>query len=158
MATASGLTIGRLAQAANVGIETIRYYQQRDLLPIPAPSGQAFRVYPVELVDRIQFIKRAQELGFSLDEIGTFLKLADGTNRQAIRKVASDRLSEIRAKIADLQQMEGVLSQLIDECEATGRAQPCPIIAALTGDAQVSSDCAAGKASAAARERVSMKN
>ncbi len=131
---ASGLTIGRLARAADVGIETIRYYQRRELLPTPDPTDSAFRIYPRKLVDRIHFIKRAQDLGFSLEEIATFLRLEDGTNRKAIRKVAGDRLREIRAKIADLQRMETVLSHLIHECEVTGRAQPCPVIAALMGE------------------------
>jgi len=133
MTTAQGLTIGRLARAANVGIETIRYYQRRELLPTPEATGAAFRVYPRELVDRIQFIKRSQELGFTLDEISTFLDLADGSNRVAIRRVATDRLVEIRSKIADLQKMESVLAGLIHECETSGRASPCPVIAALSG-------------------------
>lgn len=128
---ASTLTIGRLARAANVGIETIRYYQRRELLPTPKVSESAFRTYPVELVERIRFIKRAQELGFSLEEIAIFLKLEDGSNRTLIRKVAADRLTDIRAKIADLQRMESVLTDLVNECEATGRAKPCPIIAAM---------------------------
>lgn len=133
MTTSPGLTIGRLARAANVGIETIRYYQRRELLPTPEASGTTFRVYPHELVDRIQFIKRSQELGFTLDEIATFLSLADGSDRLAIRRVAADRLVEIRSKIADLQKMESVLAGLIQECETSGRAAPCPVIAALSG-------------------------
>ena len=85
------LTIGKLARAAGVGIETIRYYQQRDLLPVPPASG-AFRHYPMTLVARIRFIKRAQELGFSLDEISELLRLEDGTDRSSIRRITSDRL------------------------------------------------------------------
>lgn len=134
MINATGMTIGRLARAANVGIETVRYYQRLALLPTPDPGDSAFRIYPRELVDRIRFIKRAQELGFSLEEISTFLRLEDGTNRKAIRKVANDRLDDIRAKIADLQRMELVLSGLVRECEKAGIAKPCPIIAALTED------------------------
>jgi Hg(II)-responsive transcriptional regulator len=129
--TSEGLTIGRLARAAGVGIETIRYYQKRDLLPVPESKDTTFRHYPVELIDRIQFIKRAQELGFTLDEINTFLCLADGTDRKSIRDIASRRLSEIRQKIKDLQKMEKVLSKLVQECEATGQAAPCPVIRAL---------------------------
>lgn len=129
----SGLTIGRLARAANVGIETIRYYQRRELPPMPDATDSTFRLYPLELIDRIQFIKRAQELGFSLEEIGSFLRLSDGTDRSAIRKIANARLLEIQTKIADLQRMENVLSHLVEECEATGRAEPCPVISALTG-------------------------
>lgn len=129
--TSEGLTIGRLARAAGVGIETIRYYQKRDLLPIPETKETTFRHYPVELIDRIQFIKRAQELGFTLDEVTVFLRLADGGDRTSIRSVASRRLNEIREKIGDLQKMEIVLSKLVQECEASGKAAPCPVIAAL---------------------------
>jgi Hg(II)-responsive transcriptional regulator len=132
----STLTIGRLARAANVGIETIRYYQRRELLPTPEAGESAFRTYPMVLVERIRFIKRAQELGFSLEEIALFLKLEDGSNRSLIRKVAADRLAGIRAKIEDLKRMETVLATLIHECEVTGRAKPCPIIAAMANNEQ----------------------
>ena len=127
------LTIGRLARAANVNIETIRYYQRLSLLPIPTPKRTAFRTYPVELVDRIRFIKRAQELGFSLAEIASLLKLEDGARRSVIRKIAGDRVRQIEINIADLQRMQKVLSHLVHECEATGESRPCPIIAALAG-------------------------
>lgn len=130
--TESGFTIGRLARAADVGIETIRYYQRRSLLPTPDPQNSAFRTYPLGLVERIRFIKRAQELGFTLDEITALLQLEDGENRSAIREVATDRLSQIRDKIADLQRMENVLSHLIHECAASSTAKHCPIIAALS--------------------------
>ena len=125
------LTIGRLAKAAGVGIETIRYYQLRELIPVPKTNVGTFRAYPIETVDRVRFIKRAQELGFTLDEISTLLTLDDGINRRAIRKVATDRLIQIRTKLADLAQMEHALSDLIHDCETHGRAAKCPIIAAL---------------------------
>lgn len=128
------LTIGRLARAADVNIETIRYYQRRQLLPVPNAKQTVFRTYPVALVDRIRFIKRAQELGFTLAEIANLLKLEDGTHRAAIRKVAGDRLEEISARIADLKRMQRVLTHLIDACGSTGEARPCPIIAALAGE------------------------
>ena len=99
------LTIGRLAKAAGVGIETIRYYQFRELIPVPKTNMGTFRAYPIETVDRVRFIKRAQELGFTLHEISTLLTLDDGINRRAIRKVATDRLIQIRTKLADLVQM-----------------------------------------------------
>jgi MerR family mercuric resistance operon transcriptional regulator len=127
------LTIGRLARAAEVGVETIRYYQRRALLPTPDAGSTAFRSYPSALVDRIRFIKRSQELGFTLEQVGNLLQLEDGNNRPAIRELAGDKLSQIREKIADLQKMERVLSHLLHECEATGQTAPCPIIAALTG-------------------------
>lgn len=129
--TAAGsLTIGRLARAAEVGIETIRYYQQRGLLPVPATIG-AYRYYPPALTARIRFIKRAQELGFSLDEITELLRLEDGSNRKSIRCIASDRLSQIELKLADLKRMQKALRHLLAACEHTGSSQPCPIIATL---------------------------
>ncbi len=124
------LTIGRLAKAAKVGIETIRYYQRQALLPEPPATSGAFRLYPISLVDRIRFIKRAQELGFTLAEIGSLLKLADGADRRSIRKLASDRLVQIRAKLEDLHRMEHALEHALHDCEVTGPAKPCPIIAA----------------------------
>jgi MerR family mercuric resistance operon transcriptional regulator len=88
------LTIGRLARAAGVGVETIRYYQHRGLLPVPPASG-AYRRYPVTLVDRIRFIKRSQALGFTLDEVGGLLWLNDGADRRSIRAIARSRLTQI---------------------------------------------------------------
>lgn len=128
------MTIGRLARAADVGIETIRYYQRLLLLPTPEPAeGGAFRYYPSSLVDRIRFIKRSQDLGFSLEEISALLKLEDGTNRRALRSIANAHLSDIAARIDDLQRMQRALARLVHECEATGQAKPCPIVAALSG-------------------------
>ena len=126
------LTIGRLAKAAQVGVETIRYYQRRGLLPVPRSSG-AVRRYPAALVDRIAFIKRAQDLGFSLQEVGTLLDLADGRNRRAVRTVTTARLEQIRAKLADLTRMRETLDELLERCVSTGHAHPCPIIEALMG-------------------------
>jgi Hg(II)-responsive transcriptional regulator len=134
MASTNHLTIGKLACAAGVGVETVRYYQRRKLLPAPGSPDGAFRTYPPELADRIRFIKRAQELGFSLEQVATLLQLEDGSDRPAVRQLAADKLAHIRAKIADLAKMEAVLAHLIHECEASGQAKPCPIIAALAGD------------------------
>ena len=124
------MTIGRLAKAAGVGVETIRYYQQRGLLPLP-PAVGAYRQYPVTLNARIRFIKRAQELGFSLDEIIELLRLEDGADRGSIRRVAADRLGQIEAKISDLRRMQQALQQLLRSCEHAGAGAPCPIIASL---------------------------
>lgn len=128
---AGSLTIGRLARAAGVGVETIRYYQHRALLPVPASAG-AFRHYPVELAERIRFIKRAQELGFSLDEIAELLRLEDGSHRASIRRIAADRLRQIEQKLGDLKRMQKVLKNLVAECEHTRAELPCPIIQTLT--------------------------
>lgn len=128
------LTIGRLARAAGVGVETIRYYQQRGLLPVPTAEG-SFRQYPVALTARIHFIKRAQELGFSLDEITELLRLEDGANRSSIRRIATERLVQIEKKLADLKRMQKTLKHLVIECEHTRRDLPCPIIASLVQEA-----------------------
>ncbi len=111
-AVPESLTIGRLARAADVGVETIRYY-------------------PSSLIERIRFIKRAQELGFSLDEIGELLQLEDGADRRSIRRVAGDRLSQIEAKLADLKRMQRVLKKLLTECQHTKSELPCPIIGSI---------------------------
>ena len=130
----STLTIGRLARAAGVGVETVRYYQRRQLLPVPPAGDGTFRTYPPETVDRLRFIRRAQQLGFSLDEIATLLRLEDGRDRETIRAIAADKRASIHEKIADLQRMEAVLAQLVCECEAATKADPCPIIAAFSDD------------------------
>ena len=130
--TSSPLTIGRLAKAAGVGVETVRYYQSRGLLRVPAANG-GFRVYPAATIDRIAFIKRAQALGFSLDEVRSLLDLEDGRNRRAVQSVTQARLSQIEDKLADLQRMRGVLSDLLDRCRGAGPAQACPIIETLAG-------------------------
>ena len=128
------MTIGRLARAAGVGVETIRYYQGRGLLPVP-PSTGAVRYYAPGIVDRIGFIKRAQGLGFTLDEIATLLDLADGRNRHAVRAVTAARLEQIRRKLDDLSRMQRSLDGLLAHCIATGDVYPCPIIEALADNA-----------------------
>ena len=133
-AASASLTIGRLARAADVGVETIRYYQDRQLLPVP-PSDGAFRYYPLSLVERIRFIKRAQELGFALEEVRELLQLEDGADRMSIRRVAGERLSQIEAKLGDLKRMQRVLQDLLTECEHTKAGLPCPIIGTIRGRA-----------------------
>lgn len=130
------LTIGKLAQEAGVGIETIRYYQRVHLLPPPepAPPGKTFRHYPAEMVARLQFIKRAQNLGFSLEEIRALLLLNDGTERNKVRQLAASRLGNVRSKIADLQRIESTLVHLLHTCEHTDATHSCPIIAQFSGE------------------------
>lgn len=129
------LTIGRLARAADVGVETVRYYQDRKLLPVPSSTG-GFRYYAVALVDRIRFIKRAQELGFSLDEISELLHLEEGRDRASIRDIATSRLTQIEQKLSDLRRMQKVLRRLVAECEHTRADLPCPIIGTLSATRQ----------------------
>lgn len=126
----NGLTIGRLARAAGVGIETVRYYLQRQLLPEP-PARGAFRYYPVATVDRIRFIKRAQELGFTLDEIAELLQLQDGTDRDQLRQIASAKIGQIENKLRDLQRVRDTLVQVVSACEHATEKEACPIIQTL---------------------------
>jgi Hg(II)-responsive transcriptional regulator len=128
--TPQTMTIGRLARAAGVGIETIRYYQKRNLLPLPATVG-AYRQYPLSLAERIRFIKRAQELGFALDEISELLRLEEGADRASIRQITSARLQQVERKLSDLRRMQKVLRHLVTQCEHTRADLPCPIIATL---------------------------
>jgi MerR family mercuric resistance operon transcriptional regulator len=99
--TPSPLTIARLAKAAGVGVERVRHYQSCELLRVPAATG-GFRVYPAAVIERIAFIKRAQALGLSLDEVRSLLDLADGRNRRAIQSVTLARLGKIEDKLAGL--------------------------------------------------------
>ncbi len=125
-------TIGRLAREANVGVETIRYYQKLALLPAPSIKIGEFNHYPATLVDRIRFIKRSQSLGFTLAEIASLLRLEDAHDRNGIRNITNLHLKDIKTKIADLQRMQKTLSKLVNECETTEPAEPCPIISSLS--------------------------
>ena len=124
-------TIGEVAEAAEVGVETVRYYERRGLVAQPQRAGGAYRRYGRVHVERIRFIKRAQDLGFTLEEIRSLLKLEDGTDRRSIRRIASARLEETRHRIADLQRIERTLAHLLHECESHGKAPRCPIISAI---------------------------
>jgi MerR family transcriptional regulator, mercuric resistance operon regulatory protein len=127
-------TIASLAHAAGVGVETVRYYERRGLVAQPGRVAGAYRRYGSAHVHRIRFIRRAQELGFNLEEIETLLALEDGTDRRTIRSIAGARLAEIRRRLADLKQMERALSHLLHECETHEKAPRCPIIAAIATD------------------------
>jgi MerR family mercuric resistance operon transcriptional regulator len=126
------MTIGAVAEAAGVGVETVRYYERRGLVSQPGRGAGAYRRYGSGHVDRIRFIKRGQALGFSLEEVATLLELEDGTDRRSIRHIAAARREETRRRIADLQRIERVLSHLLHECETRTKAPRCPIIAAIT--------------------------
>lgn len=130
--SASAMTVGRLARAAGIGVEAVRYYQRRGLLPRPAAQG-AFRRYSPDLIERIRFIKRAQDLGFTLEEIAGLLSLEEGADRGSIRQLAGARLQHVRQKITHLRKIETVLAGLVEQCEHSEGAAVCPIIAALNG-------------------------
>ncbi len=130
----SGLTIGGLAKAAGVHVETVRYYQRRGLVGEPARPGGGVRRYGPEAIARIAFIKRAQDIGFSLDEVGELLRLERTPGCRDARRIASGKLALVEARIADLQRVRRVLIGLIAECESGGK-RTCPIIDSLAGEA-----------------------
>jgi len=129
--THTPLTIGRLAKAAEVNVETIRYYQRVGLVNEPVKPLEGFRVYPEETVNRIRFIKRAQKLGFSLQDIAHLLELGDG-HCDDVREQAEAKLAQIEAQIKDLQAMRKTLKKLITECSAGNENDNCPIVQSLT--------------------------
>ena len=125
-------TIGALASAAGVNVETVRYYQRRQLLREPEREFGRVRRYCGADVARIRFIKAGQRMGFRLEEIAGLLWLEDGAHCDQARVAAEGKLADVQAKIADLTRIEAALTALIDECcTATGNIR-CPLIAALT--------------------------
>ena len=130
------LTIGRLAKAAGVNVETIRYYHRRGLVDEPDKPLGGHRRYARTTVSRVRFIKRAQHLGFTLEEVTQLLQLEDGKSCRETRLLAEQKLALIEERIADLTRMRRTLKKLITEC-ATGRnAHSCPIIATLSADSK----------------------
>jgi MerR family mercuric resistance operon transcriptional regulator len=115
------LRIGRVASEANVGIDTIRFYERRGLLPEPQRTNSGYRLYPPDTVTRLRFILRAKELGFSLDEILSLLKLQDtGGPKAEVKAITHRKLKQIDIKIDALTRMRDVLHHLDGECSGTG--------------------------------------
>lgn len=129
------LTISQLANRAKVNIETIRYYERRGLIPEPPRRESGYRQYAPEFVTRIQFIKRAQALGFSLNEIAELLALRVDTDTACneVRKRAENKIASIEGKIQTLQKMKQALEALIVVCNENGTTGECPILEALEG-------------------------
>lgn len=125
------LTIGGLAKATKVHVETIRYYQRRGLLPEPERPPGGIRRYGSPDIDRLTFVKTAQQLGFSLNEISDLLRLDDGTHCQDASVLAEHKLRDVREKIQRLEQIEKVLSEMVDRCHAHQGKITCPLIASL---------------------------
>jgi DNA-binding transcriptional MerR regulator len=130
------LTIGRLAQTVGVGIDTVRFYERAGLLPAADRSPAGYRLFGAAAVARMQFIRRARALGFSLDDAAELLKLADGGTRASVRRVAQRRLDEIEARLRELGALREALSALVDHCNGRGAVDGCPIIEALVPPAR----------------------
>ena len=124
------LTIAKFAEAGEVGVETVRFYQRKGLLETPG-RGDGIRRYGDADLARVRFIKSAQRLGFSLDEVADLLKLEDGAHCTEAREQAERKLTDVRAKLADLQRIETVLEELVQRCCAAREEVRCPMIQAL---------------------------
>jgi MerR family mercuric resistance operon transcriptional regulator len=128
------LTIGAFARAAGVNVETIRFYQRRKLLSEPDKPYGRIRRYGQADVNRVRFVKSAQRLGFSLDEITELFALDDGTDCDEARAQAERKLTDVRARLADLRRIEKVLVELVAQCAAASDHVRCPLIASLQQD------------------------
>lgn len=141
--TDATLTTGEVAERAGVNIQTVRYYERRGLLPEPARLPSGYRAYDADYVARIHFIKRAQELGFSLSEIEELLSLRatpDESSRE-VRARTVAKITEIEEKIRDLHRMKTTLEHLAAACDGHGTTGDCPILHALEGDDAHAADC-----------------
>jgi MerR family mercuric resistance operon transcriptional regulator len=127
------LTIGLLAKAAGVNVETIRYYQRRHLVDEPSKPLGGHRRYAAEAIKRVRFIKRAQQLGFTLEEVKGLLRLEDGQSCRETQLLAEQKLAVIEARIEDLRRMRRLLRALAALCQQGGRPRSCPIISSLSG-------------------------
>lgn len=131
------MTIGQVASGAGVNIQTVRYYERRGLLPKAPRTASGYRQYDPEAVARLRFIKRAQELGFSLEEVAELLELRveHGAACEAVEAKAKEKIAMVESKIGELQRMKAVLVELARACDLREPTSDCPILAALGEDA-----------------------
>ena len=129
----SDLTIGKLAERAGVNVETIRYYQRRGLLDEPKKPLGGHRHYPPDTTKRVRFIKRAQALGFTLEEVAGLFRLDAACACEETRELAAHKLALIEEKLAELAAMRKGLAALVSKCGKGGN-RPCPIIQVLVTD------------------------
>ncbi len=128
-----GLTMSQLAKNAGVNIETIRYYERLGLISEPPRTESGYRSFPPEVVQRIKFIKRSQDLGFTLAEINKLITMTESESFgcREVREFASQKILEIELKIHDLQNIKNVLQDLASKCSEEGATNTCPIIEKL---------------------------
>lgn len=131
---ATQVKIGALAEMTGVHVETIRYYQNLGLMPKPDRARGSVRRYGSEAADRLRFIKRAQGLGFSLDEVRVLLNMSIGEHCAETRLFAEQKRALVKRKIDDLRSIQAALDKLISACHIGGRGRGCPIIESLSAD------------------------
>ena len=130
------LKIGEVAERGGVNLQTIRYYERERLLPEPPRLQSGYRMFPEDTVRRVHFIKRAQDLGFTLAEIKELLSLRINSKRNSgeVRTLAKAKISDIEEKIRTLKRMKRVLSELTERCSGCGPARECPILESIDSD------------------------
>ncbi len=127
----SGMTISEVAEASGVHVETIRYYQRRGLLPEPVRAQGSIRRYDEGIVQRTRSIRRAQALGFTLEETQALLRLDEMRACATTRRLAEQKLEQVRSRIADLKRVSRVLERLVSDCGRSRTGRPCPILHTL---------------------------
>ena len=129
----NSLTIGQLAKIAGVGVETVRFYERKGLLAEPNRRPSGYRQYGEEVVNRLRFIKRAKELGFTLNEIKELLslRLDPTTTCAAVKERAEEKIDDIEAKIRTLRRMKNALVKVTKACSGRGGTSECPILETL---------------------------
>lgn len=130
---------GEVAAEAGVNVQTLRYYERRGLLAAPPRSAGGYRSYPDQTVQLIRFVKRAQDLGFTLDEVEELLDLADGGPEacQPARHLAESRIADLERRIGELQRMKDSLAELVDTCDLARGERRCPLILSLQTEASL---------------------
>lgn len=130
-----GLKSSMLAEQGGVNLQTIRYYEREGLLPAPPRLRSGYRVFPESAVRRVQFIKRAQELGFSLSEVRELLSIQIDPAKECsdVQRLAKAKVADIAEKIKTLQSMKQVLTRLAEACPGCGPSSECPILESIHG-------------------------
>ena len=131
-----GLKIGEVAERGGVNLQTIRYYEREKLLPEPPRLSSGYRMFPESAVSRVRFIKRAQELGFSLAEIRELLSIQIDLRKDCsdVQRLAKVKIADIEEKIRTLESMKRVLSRLAEACPGRGPSSECPILESIESD------------------------
>ena len=130
------LKIGEVAERGGVNLQTIRYYERERLLPEPPRLESGYRMFPESTVRRVRFIKRAQEIGFSLGEIRELLSLRMDAQRERteVLTLAQAKMTDIDGKIRTLKEMKAVLNRLMERCSGCGPASECPILESIDSE------------------------
>jgi DNA-binding transcriptional MerR regulator len=134
----SGLRIGEIAELAGVSIDTVRYYERRRLLPRAPRTRGGFRVFTPDTIERVRFIKQAQELGFTLDEVSTLLTTGGGANEcRSVRDLLKAKLNELDARVKAMRSFRRTLVHYLAECEVElkshGETAQCPVVVEIKG-------------------------